>query len=267
VRIVVDGAREVHMLGLIVIASDGDGLSPHAQLESLLGAPVLARAIVGALPVDEAVIGVLVVPEDLVERARTEVVERFGLDEIEHIVAGGPDRKSALHAGLAALPSDVEFVLVQDGARPLVPTGLADKIIAAARAGEAAVPAIALRGLVVADEGGLVPLDVRPRLREVQGPQAFRVKSLVAALGDESVGTEAEALAQSGASVALVAGDDDNLLVRDSADMSRAVEVFARRAVDYPFLLPRELVPEDPLARAMDASGPHTLDDVAVTNS
>jgi 2-C-methyl-D-erythritol 4-phosphate cytidylyltransferase len=252
------------MLGLIVLTAEtGAGLMPHALLDALLGAPLLARAIAGALPTDEAVAGVLVVPSELIDRVRQDVVERFGLDEIERVVAGGPDRRQALRSALEALPADVDYVLLQEGARVLVPAGLVDRVVAAARTGDAAVPAAAVRGTVVADEGGaLVPLDVRPRLRELQGPQCFKVAALKAALSAVDVDpnlSEAELVGQGGHSVVLVPGDDDNFLLQDAADASRALEVFSRRAVDYAFVYPRDLLPEDPLNKALDPGEPRDL--------
>lgn len=251
------------MLGLIVVAAEGGpGLAPRALLENLLGAPLLARAIGGALPGDEAVAGVLVVPPDLVDTVKAEVVDKFGLDEIDRVVGAAGDRRAALKAGLDALPKDVDFVVVQDGARVLCPQGLVDKVVAAARASEAAAPAVPLKGHVVADEGGnVVPLDIRPRLRELQGPQAFRASTLRAALqadgADDDVAPDWAALvAQQGGNVVLVPGDADNLLLRDAADTSRALEVFARRAVDYAFLYPRDLLPDDPLKAALDPGEP-----------
>jgi 2-C-methyl-D-erythritol 4-phosphate cytidylyltransferase len=243
------------MLGLIVITADtGAGLAPVALLESLLGAPLLARGIAGALPTAEAVTGVLVVPSELVDRVKAEVVERFGLDEIDCVVAGGPDRKAAIAAGLAALPADVDIVLVQEGARVLTPVKLADAVVAAARAADAAVPGVAFKDIVGVDEGGaLVALDVRPHLRALQGPAAYKVAILKAALEGEGV-DEIEAVAKSGASVALVDGDDDNRLLRGSADLSRAIEVFSRRAADYAFVYPSDLLPDDPLQKALDPS-------------
>ncbi|HEY4220328.1 MAG TPA: 2-C-methyl-D-erythritol 4-phosphate cytidylyltransferase [Myxococcota bacterium] len=258
------------MLGLIVITADtGAGLAPHGLLDALLGAPLLARGIAAALPGDEAVAGVLVVPAELVDRVKADVVDRFGLDEIDRVVAGGPDRRSALKAGLDALPPDVDFVLVHEGARILVPAGLADRVAAAARTGDAAVPVGVLKEAAVADDGGtLMPLDVRPRLRILQGPQCFKataLKSAISSWADQTTSdgierTEAELVAQGGASVVLVAGDDDNILLKDSADVSRALEVFSRRAVDYAFLYPRDLLPEDPLAKALDPGEPRDVD-------
>lgn len=249
------------MLGLIVVAPEnGPGLRPDALMGALLGVPLLGRAIGGALPTQHAVSAVVVVPADLVERVREEVVERFSLDEVDQVVAGGPDFASALLAGLAALPADVEKVLVQNASQVLSPSGLADRVLASLSSDGAAAPAAALRGHVVADEdGGLMPLEIRPRLRTLQGPQAFTVERLRAALEDgqaEGATDAAELVALVGGSVTLVEGDADNLLLEDEADISRAVEVFSRRAVDYAFLYPRDLLPEDPLKKALAQGEP-----------
>jgi hypothetical protein len=79
------------------------------------------------------------------------------------------------------------------------------------------------------------------------------VATLKAALDGEGA-DEIEAVARSGASVALVEGDDDNHLLRGSADLSRALEVFSRRAADYAFVYPSDLLPDDPLQKALDPS-------------
>ncbi len=245
------------MLGLIVLTADtGAGLQPRALLDELLGAPLLARGIVGALTTEEAVTGVVVVPADLVDCVKADVIERFGLDEIDRVVAGGPDRKSALLAGLAALPVDVDVVIVHDGARVLTPVGLADAVVKAARAADAAVAAVVLRDVIGADENGaLMSLDSRPSLRSLQGPAAYKVAVLKASLeasDDAADFAEVEAVARAGATVTLVDGDDDNRLLRDGADISRALEVFSRRAADYAFVYPNDLLPDDPLAKALD---------------
>jgi 2-C-methyl-D-erythritol 4-phosphate cytidylyltransferase len=250
------------MLGLIVVAAEtGTGLAPHALLDALLGAPLLARGVAGALPTDEACTGVLVVPADLVDKVKAEVIDRFGLDEIDRVVAGGPDRKSALQAGLDALPADVDVVIVQEGARALTPVGLADKVVAAARNADGAVAAVTLADVIGADEGGsLMSLDVRPNLRVLQGPSAFKVSALKAALSANVEGdfSEVEACARAGGTITLIPGDDDNRLLRDAADASRALEVFSRRAADYAFVYPSDLLPDDPLQKALDPSEART---------
>lgn len=245
------------MLGLIVVAPEsGPGMRPDALLEPLLGAPLLSRAIAGALPTNDAVTGVLVVPADIVDKVRAEAIDRFALDEVERVVGGGPDLVSALRAGLEALPEDIEIVVVQNASRVLAPTGLVDRVVEALGDGGAAAPAAALEGHIIADEDGtLMPLEIRPRLRRLQGPQAFSVARLKEALEDTSGGEvhdPAELLAKAGGTVALVDGDVDNELLRAPADVSRAVEVFSRRAVDYAFIYPKDLLPDDPLRKALE---------------
>ena len=155
------------MLGLIVLAHELEGsLAPSALMEDLLGVPLLARAIAGALPADESVTAVVVTNDELASRARPDVVERFGFDEVDNIVTAGPGLESGLKAGLDALPDDVEHVVVTMGGQVLAPLGMVDRVIEAARAQNAAAPACPVVGHVVADEGdGVVPLDIRPRLR------------------------------------------------------------------------------------------------------
>ena len=60
------------------------------------------------------------------------------------IVAGGRERSDSVAAGLRALPSDCEIVLVHDGARPFVERRVIDAVIAHARAGDGAVAAVPL---------------------------------------------------------------------------------------------------------------------------
>jgi len=253
------------MLGLIVVANSSGAPGQAIAESDLVGAPVLARAIAGALPTDESVTGVLVVDEGAVDRVRAAVIERFAFDEIDHVVTSAPTFADAIMAGLQALGDDVDTVIVQDGRAALVPSGLVDRVVAAARQSEAAAPAVRLVGHIVADEGdGLVPLDIRGRLRAVQGPQVFKRATLTAALsnppstdatGDApQIDDGAGAVAAAGGAVSLVAGDDDNRLIVDDADLSRAVEVFARRAVDFAFVYPRDLLPDDPLKAAIEAT-------------
>lgn len=246
------------MLALIVLAPErGCGLPPLALLEPLLGAPLLARSVAAALPVDEAVTGVLAVPGALAERVRAEVLERFGLDEVDHIVDAGVDRRSALTAALEALPAEVDHVVVQEGARVLVPGGLVERVVAAARQrGGSAIPVIASRGLVRTDAGGHVArVDDAAGLKTLQGPACYRVDQLRAALASQQeFESELELLLAAGGVVTPVEGDDDNFLLCRDADVSRAVEVFARRAVDFAFIYPRDLLPDDPLARALSTA-------------
>ena len=92
------------------------------------------------------------------------------------VVAGGPTRQASVAAGLAAVRVDAEVILVHVAARALVPPGLVARVVAAVRAGHAAV----VPGLQVTDTikrvdgaGAVVETLFRDGLRAVQTPQGF----------------------------------------------------------------------------------------------
>jgi len=97
------------------------------------------------------------------------------------VVEGGASRQASVAAGLAALPDDVDVVLVHDAARALASPGLVRAVERAVRAGHRAV----VPGLPVADTlkqvGDETPDGARPVVatvprsttRAVQTPQGF----------------------------------------------------------------------------------------------
>lgn len=100
------------------------------------------------------------------------------------VVPGGAERQDSVAAGLAALPSDVELVLVHDAARALVPVAVVEAVVGALRAGAAAVvPVLPVSDTVkqVDVHGQVVRTVPRGDLRAVQTPQGFRRPVLAAA--------------------------------------------------------------------------------------
>jgi 2-C-methyl-D-erythritol 4-phosphate cytidylyltransferase len=93
------------------------------------------------------------------------------------IVSGGPHRGDSVRAGLAALEPECEVVLVHDGARPFVERRTIDAVIAHARLGEGAVPAVPLSDTLKEvsrdDPTRIERTHPRARLWRAQTPQAF----------------------------------------------------------------------------------------------
>ena len=250
------------MLGLIVLAiEENDSGAAFLPCEDLLGVRILARSIAGALPTETSVSGVLLVPERLINHIRQDVVNEFGLDEIDRIIPGSANRWNALQAGLEALPKDLEWVIVQDGHRALTPIGLIDRVLEAASSGSLGVPAVPTQDVIGEQDatGKLVAISNKSALRIVQGPLVIKrtvLEELVAkALEDDEGGGDLALYAsQQGLDVAMVDGDPDNLLIRDQRDIGRSLEAFSRRAVEFAFLYPRGMLPDDPLKDVL-ASG------------
>src|SRR5919204_888735 len=101
---------------------------------------------------------------------------------VDTLVEGGAERPDSVYAGLRAL-DPCEFVLVHDGARPLVTPHLVRLGLAAAREHGAAVPALPMVDTIkTVDAGGyVVATPDRATLRAVQTPQVFRYDLLLKA--------------------------------------------------------------------------------------
>src|SRR5690348_4222707 len=104
------------------------------------------------------------------------------------VVAGGAERQESVSLALAAVPAEIEIVLVHDAARALTPPQLIESVAAAVRQGCPAVipvlPVVDTIKEVGPDQAG--PLEVvvgtvdRGVLRSVQTPQGFRHDVLAA---------------------------------------------------------------------------------------
>lgn len=93
------------------------------------------------------------------------------------VVAGGEHRGDSVRAGLAALRPECTVVLVHDAARPFVDQEVIARVIAVARKGEGAVPAVPLTDTLKEATPGDPTLVARTRPRaslwRAQTPQGF----------------------------------------------------------------------------------------------
>ncbi|MDH3731439.1 MAG: 2-C-methyl-D-erythritol 4-phosphate cytidylyltransferase [Acidimicrobiia bacterium] len=149
-------------------------------------------------------------------------------------VLGGARRRDSVAAGLAEIPSEVEFVLVHDAARPLATADLARRI--ASRIDEGDVDA-AVPGIVVTDaikqldtDGRIVSVD-RDFLRAVQTPQGFRASSLRAAheAVEGDAADDAELIERWGGTVAMIDGETSNLKITYESDLAVAEVLLGAR--------------------------------------
>jgi 2-C-methyl-D-erythritol 4-phosphate cytidylyltransferase len=139
-------------------------------------------------------------------------------EDADRIVVGGATRSASVRAGLAAVPADVDIVLVHDAARPLASAGLFAAVIDAVRAGaDAAVPAVPVVDTLRHRDGGTVD---RGSLVAVQTPQGFPAGVLRAAHLSEPEATDDASLVEAaGGRVVLVDGEPENRKVTTSDDL------------------------------------------------
>ena len=143
------------------------------------------------------------------------------------VVVGGATRQASVAAGLAAVPSDVEYVLVHDVARAFVPASVIDAVVRALQNGaEAVVPIVPIADTVrrVQPDGTLAGVVDRSTLVAVQTPQGFRRDVLVAAheRATETATDDAALVEALGRQVVAVPGADAAFKITTPADLVRA---------------------------------------------
>jgi 2-C-methyl-D-erythritol 4-phosphate cytidylyltransferase len=149
-------------------------------------------------------------------------------------VAGGAQRQESVARALAALPSEVGLVLVHDAARCLVPASVVEAVVAALRAGAAAVvPVLPVADTVkqVDAAGAVVRTVPRADLRAVQTPQGFARHVLERAHGAGVQGAtdDASLVEALGLPVTTVAGSEEAFKVTRPLDLLLAEAVLRDR--------------------------------------
>ena len=221
---------------IVPAAGRGERLGPGAPkaLRDLAGRPLLVHAAFALAACPEVDLIVVAAPPDsLAETAAL-------LDDVDTdwvVVAGGATRVESVRHALAAVPPDVDVVLVHDAARPLVPAALVSDVVAAVRAGaDAVVPGVPLADTVKRiDDAGLVhETPDRAALRAVQTPQGFRRSVLEAAHAEAGPGADATddagLVERAGGAVLVIPGDEEAFKVTRPLDLLLAEAVLASRA-------------------------------------
>ena len=121
-------------------------------------------------PVDEII---LVSGANDIEYCRKEIVERYGLSKVTRIVAGGKERYDSVYEGLCA--TDAEYVLIHDGARPVLTSDMIDRMIQGVENTGACIAAMPVKDTIkLSDEHKQVASTPdRKHLWMVQTPQCF----------------------------------------------------------------------------------------------
>ncbi|MFW0795173.1 2-C-methyl-D-erythritol 4-phosphate cytidylyltransferase [Gordonia sp. CPCC 205515] len=225
----------------VIVPAAGSGTRlgealPKAFVD-LDGRSILEVCVAGIVDAGIADSVVVVVPVDLIDTARTLVPDVT-------VVAGGAHRSESVRAGLDALGSDYDIVLVHDAARPLVPASVFRRVVDGVRAGHPAV----VPGLPVADtlkqvdpsgsssaERVVATVD-REVLRAIQTPQGFTREALLRAHADDSgLATDDAGLAERcGIDVHVVPGDPLAFKITTPWDLRIARDVLAETGKVHP---------------------------------
>ncbi len=173
---------------------------------------------------------VVVVSGEKEEKCRS-LVAGEGCDKVTDVCLGGRRRQDSVAAGLKRL-KDCDWVIIHDGARPLVTVELIEKGLEAARETGAAVAAVPVTDTikVVGNDEIVMGTPPRQNLRAVQTPQVFRFDIITRAhqKNDDDVTDDAALVEQAGYKVKLYPGSYDNIKITTPNDLALA-EVLLRK--------------------------------------
>jgi|GEM_PF-53373 len=160
---------------IILSAGTGSRMKSNMpkQYMELLGQPVIYYSIKAFedSPVDEIVI---VCSADYIEYFRHSIIEKYGFKKVKAIVQGGKERYNSVYEGLKAA-NGTDYVLIHDGARPLVDNEIIVRSMHTVEKEKACVAGMPVKDTIkVSDELGYsANTPDRKSLWQIQTPQCF----------------------------------------------------------------------------------------------
>lgn len=168
---------------------------------------------------------ILVTGGDALQDVR-QMAQEYGWKKIISVTEGGRERQDSVFLGLQQVPQDTEIVLIHDGVRPFVTEEILERSIAAAKETGGCVAGVPAKDTIkVCDaEGFAIATPDRSTLRQIQTPQTFRRKEILAAYekakADGFLGTDDASVAEhSGFAVQVIMGSYRNIKITTKEDL------------------------------------------------
>ena len=183
--------------------------------------PVLARVIDTFHRCESIDQIVVVVSKENLEQCQQLVAEQ-GWSKVTEVCPGGERRQDSVSAGLRQL-NQCQWVVIHDGARPLVTVDLIDRGLMEARETGAAVAAVPVTDTIKLAGNNMMVMGTPPRrnLWVVQTPQVFRFDIIAKSYqqAETEVTDDAALVERLGYKVKLYMGAYDNIKVTTPDDL------------------------------------------------
>ena len=210
---------------VIAAAGESQRMGEVDKVFALLGGESILTRVVDAFQecnlIDQIVV---VLSEQNLERGRQSVAEQRW-SKVVDVCAGGGRRQDSVAAGLRRL-SNCDWVVIHDGARPLVTVDLINRGLEAAKETGAAVAAVPVTDTIklAGDDRIVHQTPPRQNLWAVQTPQVFRIDIITEAYSraNGDVTDDASLVEQLGYRVKLYMGAYDNIKITTPDDLALA---------------------------------------------
>lgn len=224
----------------VIIPAAGQGKRMNScvnkQFLQLLGIPVIIHTLRAFQASENINHIILVCAPGEEEYYRQEILHKYDIAKPTTVVAGGKERQDSVRSGLAVIDDDCKYVMIHDGARPLVTEDLISRLADEVRLSDAAVAGVQVKDTIKKSDakGYVVETLQRDRLWHVQTPQVFNLnlvkKAHELAKAAGYYGTDDATLVEwMGAPVKLVPGIYENIKITTPEDIITAEAILKRR--------------------------------------
>lgn len=225
----------------VVIAAAGQGTRMNAQISKqylkLSNRPILAHTISlfeNHPQIDQIVV---VVADNEIDYCQREIIDPFfnSSNSSVKLVAGGKTRRQSVFAGLKAFSPAINYVLIHDGVRPLLPVKLIDKIIGELKKHPAVTLGISLRDTVKRVDNNFFVKETPPRseLVAIQTPQGFNYNLILKAhetvSEDIKVTDDVSLVEKLNQPVRVIQGSQENIKITTPLDLTIAESILKKR--------------------------------------
>lgn len=167
-----------------------------------------------------------VVPQEEIDFCRVHIVEKYGINKVKKIVAGGAERQHSVLNALRVIPADDEdIILIHDGVRPFVPLTALLRSLEIASSFDGAVVAVPAKDTIkIVRDAFAVATPPRETLWLAQTPQTFRYCVIraaheLAAVEGFSGTDDSSLLERLGKKIHIVIGDYRNIKITTPEDL------------------------------------------------
>lgn len=170
---------------------------------------------------------------------KQDIVEKYGISKVKHIVSGGAERYDSVINGLELL-EESDKVLIHDGARPLIKPEQINQIIEEIKVSKACIAGMPVKDTIkLSDETGYVrETPLREYVWQIQTPQAFDVSVVKSAYqkmreaNDTSITDDAMAVEKyTDTKIKLVRMDYENIKITTMEDLLFLKQVLEQRGM------------------------------------
>ena len=163
------------------------------------------------------------------------LADQFGLKKIKHITAGGKTRAGSVKNALAVLDHDTDYVIIHDGARPLITLDFLEQMLKESFGQDAVIAAVPVKPTIKrVDPKTLYVQETlnRASLWDVQTPQIFCRAVLEEAYraDDLDVTDDAALVERLGKPVKIFPGLEQNIKVTTQYDLMLAEKFLGGRS-------------------------------------